>query len=103
MAIVNRVTGGSDQITVKDSRGSEIKVNATGATPCNLMTRDYWFDKSKASASKIVTSSFCVVHGIDQALNFHSDTDRYDGNWKSKAAMAKALKAYQIYKANNNF
>lgn len=103
VAIVNRVTGGSDQITVKDNRGSEIKVNATGATPCNLMTRDYWFDKSKASASKIVTSSFCVVHGIDQALNFHSDTDRYDGNWKSKAAMAKALKAYQIYKANNNF
>ncbi|MGN0221497.1 MAG: hypothetical protein ACI4BA_05175 [Prevotella sp.] len=100
VAIVNRVSGSLDEIKVTDNSGIEHTVNANSGIPCNVMARDYWFDKDKTA---INTSSFCVVHGIDTPLNFHSDTGRYDGNWKSPAAMAKALRAYQIYKANNNF
>lgn len=103
VAIVNRVTGGSDKIVVTDNRGTEHVVDANSGIPCNIMARDYWFDKGNTSATAIKTSSFCVVHGIDTPMNFHSDTDRYDGNWKSRAAVTKALRAYQIYKANNNF
>ncbi|MBQ3631955.1 MAG: fasciclin domain-containing protein [Prevotella sp.] len=70
LAIEMRVSGGGGQLQVTDATGATITVNANDASKkVNLMARDYWFDRARADATSIYTSSFCVVHEIDTPLN----------------------------------
>jgi hypothetical protein len=70
LAIEMRVSGGGGQLNVEDATGANITVNANDASKhVNLMARDYWFDRARADASSIYTSSFCVIHEIDTPLN----------------------------------
>ena len=71
LAIEIEVTAdsGNGKLYVKDGRGTMHVIDASDAThKCNLMARDYWFDKNKRDASSIYTSSFCVVHEISEPL-----------------------------------
>ena len=70
LAIEMRVSGGGGLLNVKDESGATVTVNANDASKhVNLMARDYWFDKARAEATSIYTSSFCVIHEIDTPLN----------------------------------
>ena len=76
LAIEMDVTGGSDKLYVsdglKDAQGNHthtVTVDNSNGKLTNLMCRDYWFDNDRTRATSIYTSSFCVVHEIDEALN----------------------------------
>ena len=71
LAIEIEVTAdsGNGKLYVKDGRGTLHVIDANDtAHKCNLMARDYWFDKTKRDATSIYTSSFCVVHEISEPL-----------------------------------
>ena len=64
------ITGGNGQLEIKDAAGRTVTVNASDSRKVvNKMTRDYWFNTSKTSASAIETSSFCAVHQISEPLH----------------------------------
>ena len=76
LSIEMDVTGGSDKLYVadglKDAQGNHthtVTVDDSNGKLINLMCRDYWFDNNRTRATSIYTSSFCVVHEIDEALN----------------------------------
>ena len=61
-----------DVLTVTDLGGVTHTIKASDAQQgkmVNQMARDYWFDKARAEATSIYTSSFCVIHEIDTPLN----------------------------------
>lgn len=65
---LTRSTDGS--IAIADQKANHtvtIKAN-DGTRIVNKMTRDYWLNASKESASTIETSSFCAVHQISEPL-----------------------------------
>ena len=60
---------GNGVLVVKDGRGTVHRIDANNpSVKCNLMARDYWFDKTRANASSIYTSSFCVIHELSEPL-----------------------------------
>ena len=71
--------GGNGQLTVSDLKaGHSIAINASDTQRLvNKMTRDYWFNSGKASASAILTSSFCSVHQISEPL-YNNASGRFD-------------------------
>ena len=70
LAIELSVSGGGGRLEVKDETGNTVVVDANNPSKkVNLMTRDYWFDKPRADATSVYTSSFCVIHEIDTPLN----------------------------------
>ena len=103
MGVAKEVTlsGGKGTISVKDMvSGRTVTVNAADASKTvNRMTRDYWFDSSKTTASSITTSSFCAVHQISEPL--YGISGRFDTEWASRAAFEKAMQTYLQQKANN--
>jgi uncharacterized surface protein with fasciclin (FAS1) repeats len=103
LGIANEMTvsGGSGKIQVTDVAGVQHTVDASNSSmKSNLMTREYWFDSPRTSASSIYTSSFCVVHELADPLHVYS-TLRYDGAWKTSAARAKAVATYKRLKQQN--
>jgi len=63
------VSGGNGELTVKDLAQNSITVKSTESSKIvNKMTRDYWFNDDKGSATGIETSSFCAIHQISQPL-----------------------------------
>ena len=82
LALELTVSGGDNRLTVTDVRGKQHVVNATDSSKrCNLMTRDYWFNTDRSRATSIYTSSFCVIHEIDEPFCAYEDSDRYDKTW----------------------
>ena len=74
------ISGGNGQIVVTDrkSGGHSVSINADNTSKLvNMMTRDYWFNSSKLTATGIETSSFCAVHQISEPL-FFNENGRYD-------------------------
>lgn len=76
LAIEMDVTGGNDKLYVadgqKDAQGRHthtVTVDNSKGKLINLMCRDYWFNNERTKATSIYTSSFCVVHEIDEALH----------------------------------
>ncbi len=66
-----RVSGGGNKLIVNGvgKDGKDVVVDANNPlTLVNKMARDYWFDKAREQATEIYTSSFCVVHEIDDAF-----------------------------------
>ena len=60
---------GSGKIYVKDGAGNTRVIDANDSSKkCNLMARDYWFDKTRTQATSIYTSSFCVIHELSEPL-----------------------------------
>lgn len=60
---------GNGKIYVKDAAGNTRVIDAGDSSKkCNLMARDYWFDKTRTQASSIYTSSFCVIHELSEPL-----------------------------------
>jgi ribosomal protein L31E len=79
------VSGGSDQLRVKDNHGVTITINKNdGVHNTNVMARDFVFNTARATATAISTSSFAVIHEIGKVLDYHpaSYGDRYDNAWK---------------------
>ena len=77
LAMELKVSGGNGTLTVTDQMGKAHDISANDATKkSNLMTRDYWFDKTKRQATSIYTSSFCVIHELSEALD--------SGQWQYK-------------------
>lgn len=64
------ISGGNGEIIISDQQPNHtVKVSATDASRIvNKMTRDYWFNAPKTSATSILTSSFCAVHQISEPL-----------------------------------
>lgn len=95
------VSGGSGKLQVKDVAGITHAIDANNSSlKSNLMTREYWFDTSRTSASSIYTSSFCVIHELTTPLHVYS-TQRYDGAWRTSSAAAKTVAAYKRLKQQN--
>ena len=88
------VSGGNNILKVKDVSGVEHQINANGALKANMLARDYVFDAPKKSASSIVSSSFVVIHEVDDAMNFEP-SKRYDSQWANAKAKAKAKANYR--------
>lgn len=60
---------GSGKLYVQDGAGNTRVIDANDSSKkCNLMARDYWFDKTRTQASSIYTSSFCVIHELSEPL-----------------------------------
>src|SRR5574344_2339592 len=94
------VTGGNGVLTVKDNRKQLHNIYASSSDKLvNVMTRDFEFDAAKTSATKVVTSSFGVIHEIRTPLYYNSTTS-YD-TWSSAKGLSVWRKIYSIRKANN--
>lgn len=83
------VGGGSRQFTVTDAANRTITIS-DGDKLHNKMTRDYVFSKDPTDSrnlttNSITTSSFAVVHEIDQPLCPYAN-GRYDGKWATAKA-----------------
>ncbi len=77
-----RISGGNGTLTISDRENThQVSISAAdeGSRIVNKMTRDYWLDAKKTSASSIVTSSFCAVHQISEPL-CSSQNGRYDND-----------------------
>ena len=95
------VSGGNKRLVVKDLAGVEHTVDANDPTKLtNYMTRDYWFNSDRRSATAITTSSFCAIHEITEPL-YNSKNKRFDAEWATKAARENAQKEYVRRKAIN--
>ena len=55
--------------SVKITSKYAAKTTNDASKKCNLMTRDYWFDRKRTEATSIYTSSFCVIHEITEPLD----------------------------------
>lgn len=64
------LSGGNGEIVISDQKpGHTVTVSANDSQKIvNKMTRDYWFNAKKTSATSIITSSFCAVHQISEPL-----------------------------------
>ena len=64
------LSGGNGQLTVSDLKSGHSVIISAGDSQkvVNKMTRDYWFNAKKTSATSIITSSFCAVHQISEPL-----------------------------------
>ena len=82
-------------LTVIDGGGQSHSVNANNPSQLsNIMTRDYWLDKTPGeSNNSIKTSSFCVVHEITSPLYFDS-TLKYNGSWAAEDFTTQELIDY---------
>lgn len=93
------VEGGNGKLTVTDAANVKHTVDAANSAQLsNLMTRDYWLNTRRESATSIATSSFCAVHEITEPL-YNSSNKRYDAAWRNNdptadlASPAKARKS----------
>lgn len=76
LATEMQVSGGNGHIEVVDAAGvTHIVDGKNSAKITNKMARDYWFTSSRSTATEIYTSSFCVIHEIDEALNVYEQTN----------------------------
>ncbi len=80
------VSGGDNKLTVTDASGLAHTIDANSTKAVNRMARDFEFDTNSSSASYMKTSSFAVVHEIDQPLYYNTDRSFAVG---SKVASAK--------------
>ena len=74
------LSGGNGQIVITDRMkgGHSVTVKADDKSKIvNKMTRDYWFNSSKLTATAIETSSFCAVHQISEPL-YYDESGRFD-------------------------
>ena len=63
------ISGGNGQMQVTDRNSHTVNISAAdNSKVVNKMTRDYWFNAPKTSATGIETSSFCAVHQISEPL-----------------------------------
>lgn len=99
------VSGGGNTLTVTDNRGNQVNVNANSGKIVNQMARDYVFSlkadaidgNGKPREKSITTSSFAVIHQISSPLNYHRNTDRYDGLWSGSQAKKKLSSFRRLY------
>ncbi|MBQ9363113.1 MAG: hypothetical protein IJT97_06800 [Bacteroidaceae bacterium] len=76
-----KVSGGSGVITVTDAAGVSHSINANDNNQMtNVMTRDYWLNNDRKTATAIATSSFCAVHEIKEPF-YYAKSKRYDAAW----------------------
>lgn len=93
------VTVGNNKLVITDGTGTPKTIAADGVHMVNKMARDYWFDKQRLQATSITTSSFCAVHELTEPLK--ADNKRFDADWSTEGARAKAAKTYKRLKAEN--
>lgn len=83
-------------MTVTDAKGRTAHVGAVN----NLFAREFELDNSSAtSAREITSSSYVVLHGIDNYMVYDSDfTGKFSDRWATPAQAKKYLKKYGIKK-----
>lgn len=92
MAEEYKVEGGDGSITITDGAGETHTVTSGAGRLINQMARDYWFDKSRAQATAIRTSSFCAVHELTTPLYLYKDAAGKP-SWKPEVVAASAAAA----------
>ncbi len=86
-------SGGWNTLTVTDATGKSCDVMSDYK---NLLARDYIITGS-SNALSISASSFAVMHGINDVLNFKSLTGgRYDSDWSTTGAARRFVNQYRI-------
>ena len=64
-----------------DAAGVSHSINANdNSKMTNVMTRDYWLNDDRKTATAIATSSFCAVHEVTEPF-YHAKSKRYDAAW----------------------
>ncbi len=79
------VSVGNNKLTVTDASGLSHTVDANGSCVANKMARDFEFDRNSTSANYMKTSSFAVLHEIDQPLYYNKDRNYAVGSEISSA------------------
>lgn len=82
-------------MTVTDASGRTANVSSSLN---NKLARDYEVDQALGEARYIKSSSFVVLHGIDNYLNFNSSSDRFDNAWSSASNARAFLKRFKVKK-----
>ena len=92
------VSGSAGQMTVQDKNGQQIVIEASNTAKLqNVMARDYVIRVTGSGRNEqrsLSTSSFAVVHQISTPLCTHTNTNRYDEQWKGAGARER-LQAYR--------
>ena len=79
------VVGTNEDIRVTDGTGNSQKVLTADPALYNIMTRDYLFDNKDIQQSKLIeTSSFAVIHYVQDALYHEKDQIKH---YKEKVKM----------------
>lgn len=93
---------GNHNLTVYDNDGRVAKVGENTGLRYNMLARDLALDQVADKATKIATSSYVVLHQIDNALHFMKMKDasgnpiRYDALWSSAAAAKKFTESHPL-------
>jgi hypothetical protein len=92
---------GNSNITAQGETNSGTKVGKAVKVLSNknLVARDYVFNAtvSDKAGNYLNTSSFAVIHEIDDILDFMNYPDnRYDNEWKTVDAARRYLKKYPV-------
>lgn len=91
-------------LDAKQGNGSLAVVDATGRTtnvvaPYNLMARDFELEALASRAYSITSSSYVVVHALNNYLVFDSAMkDHFDNEWKTVAAAKRFMKHFPLRK-----
>ncbi len=99
---VRLVQEGGHRITVLDNDGRIAKAGEGTGLRYNMLARDLALDSEIEKAKTISTSSFVVLHQLDNALHFmkmkHEDGSpkRYDEIWASTALAKKFIDSYPL-------
>ncbi|MBQ0088710.1 MAG: hypothetical protein KBT27_05210 [Prevotellaceae bacterium] len=105
-ACINSKTNRYNTVTVSSNASGQLQVadndgNTCHVIPsrCNILTRDYVFNKAGESATQIETSSSAVLHQIDGVLNFTSlDGKTYEDIYNDTSKSKSFMKKYRIIK-----
>lgn len=95
MAEQYAVSGGNGRISIVDGAGQSHSVDGGEGRMVNQMTRDYWFDRERTSASAITTSSFCAVHELATPLFLYKDAAG-NPSWDADVVAANAAAAKRM-------
>jgi uncharacterized surface protein with fasciclin (FAS1) repeats len=95
------ISGGNGVLKVTDLSGTSHTIDSSSpGLMSNEMTRDFLFDNVKESATKVVTSSFAVIHELDEPL-YYNKSKSYNSSLSTAKGMARLVKKYLALKASN--
>ncbi len=84
-----------NKLTVTDATGVTHAVQA----PYNTMARDYELDGSPTNSYSIKSSSYVVLHSINDYLRYGADVkERFDAAWTTPAKAKAFVKKYRLKK-----
>lgn len=95
MAEEYTISGGNGRLTIVDGAGVSHTVEAGNGRLVNQMSRDYWFNSARTTATAITTSSFCAVHELTTPLYIYKDGSG-NPSWDPQVVAANATSAKRM-------